>query len=1106
MNRTRLTAIAAVCAVALTGAMTGPASAGTPGRTDPAGAEPSPAAPDGTPHRVITIITGDRVRVDAQGNPAGVERAKGRGHIPVSIRTSRKHTYVVPRDAQRLITEGKLDERLFDITELSRPESLRAHRDGLKVIVGYRGSPGKSARAGVRSTGDVEVRRSLKTLNADAVTAPDKQSAALWDTLTRADAGGTRAVAAGVDRIWLDATRRAVLDRSTGQIGAPAAWAAGHDGTGVRIAVLDSGIDTAHPDLKGQVIGEQNFSSSPDARDRHGHGTHVASIAAGTGAKSGGKYKGVAPGAKLLNAKVIGDHGWGDESAILAGIDWAVAQGADVINLSLGGWDTPELDPLETQINKVSADRGVLFAVAAGNDGPQDGTVTSPGSAQAALTVGSVDADDRLAKSSGRGRGIGAGDIKPDVTGPGEDITAASASGSTLEDETGENPEGYLTLSGTSMAAPHAAGAAALLKQKNPAWQAGELKGVLTGSTRPGPYTVHQQGTGRIAVDRAIGQSVVSEPVSLTFGTQSWPHADDTPVTRKVTYRNLGKADVTLDVAVTATGPAGRPAPEGFFTPDVRKLTVPAGGTASVGITADTRLGGTADGTYSGTVLAGGAGQSVRTAIAVDREVESHDLTVNHIGRNGSAHASPYTVLKAVTGPYQGLGTVLDVPASGTASIRVPKGSYALDSESFDPGTGATDFVIQPRLDIAGVTKVTVDARTTKPFSVTLPKPGAEMVNGMMKYKVGTGEASASGLFFIALYPSFRTAHLGPPVTDGSLSQSWASSWGRDAPSQYEIAFGGRTQRVSTGVTRTYAQSDLARVDIDLSVLGEGRRGLITTRAVMTDSDLNFTASSFPYPAPGVRTVWMSESPGVRWETGYASDSTYHKRGEPKKYRAGKSYRETFGTAVFGPAIGKQTGLFRDGDRIRGDLSLFADGKGHPGDVAYASGRTTLHRNGTKIGEYRRPLNRWATLSAPAGEAQYTLTTSADRGTAPGTVASRTEASWTFRSDTTASRVKLPVSTVRFAAAVGLDSTAPAGRTQSFPLVVQGAAAHGNLMSLSAQVSYDRGATWQRLPVKKGRVTVRNPAKGEGISFRAEFSDKQGNKGTVSLIDAYLGK
>ncbi|MFB9511642.1 S8 family serine peptidase, partial [Streptomyces aurantiacus] len=107
--------------------------------------------------------------------------------------------------------------------------------------------------------------------------------------------------------------------KSVKQIGADKAWAAGYDGKGVKIAVLDTGVDTTHPDLKEQVVGEKNFSAAPDASDKDGHGTHVASTAAGTGAK----YKGVAPGAKLLNGKVLDDNGFGDDSGILAGMEWA---------------------------------------------------------------------------------------------------------------------------------------------------------------------------------------------------------------------------------------------------------------------------------------------------------------------------------------------------------------------------------------------------------------------------------------------------------------------------------------------------------------------------------------------------------------------------------------------------------------------------------------------------------------------------------------------------------------------------------------------------------------------------------------------------------------
>lgn len=370
--------------------MTSPASAQNDGRDTVSPVATKNPATGGRAVHTVVLITGDRVLVDSKGRVGGIERDKGREDIPFFTEVHNGRTHVVPRDARRLIADGTLDRRLFDITGLIQPESRKAHRAGLKVIVGYRGESAKSARTEVRSSDGTTVRRTLSVLGADAVTSATDSTGALWDALTRPRTDGSAAMTAGIARIWLDGVRKASLDSSTGQVGAPAAWARSFDGTGVKIAVADSGIDAAHPDLAGRVVAERNFSGSPDARDRVGHGTHVASIAAGTGAKDA-RFKGVAPGAQLINAKVLDDRGEGLDSGVIAGIDWAVAQGADIINLSLGGPDTAGIDPLEAHVNKVSAEKGVLFAVAAGNAGPGRGTVASPGSADAALTVGAVE-------------------------------------------------------------------------------------------------------------------------------------------------------------------------------------------------------------------------------------------------------------------------------------------------------------------------------------------------------------------------------------------------------------------------------------------------------------------------------------------------------------------------------------------------------------------------------------------------------------------------------------------------------------------------------------------------------------------------------------------
>ena len=312
----------------------------------------------------------------------------------------------------------------------------------------------------------------------------------------------------------------------------------------------------------------------------------MASTIAGSGAASGGKYRGVAPDATLLDGKVCEDNGCAD-SAILAGMQWAaVEKQAAVVNLSLGGSDTPEVDPLEEAVQTLTAQTGTLFVIAAGNDGT-DGSVGSPGTADAALAVGAVDRDDELADFSSRGPRVGDDALKPDITAPGVDIVAARSADGDIGDPVGEQ---YVTLSGTSMATPHVAGSAALLAQQHPGWRAGQLKATLMAAAKPHPdQTAYQQGAGRVDVARAITQQVTSDPVSVSFGRALWPHGDDTPITRTVTWRNGGPAPVTLDLTVEGAARAGprRPACSPRRQPDHR----PGGRHGRTTVTADTRLG-----------------------------------------------------------------------------------------------------------------------------------------------------------------------------------------------------------------------------------------------------------------------------------------------------------------------------------------------------------------------------------------------------------------------------------------------------------------------------------------------------------------------------------
>ncbi len=149
---------------------------------------------------------------------------------------------------------------------------------------------------------------------------------------------------------------------SAGQIGATAAWGEGLQGTGVRVAILDTGVDGAHPELLGRVILAQNFTEGGSS-DVFGHGTHVAGIVAGQGVADfdGNRVAGVSFAADLLIGKVCSDDGWCLESDIAAGLEWAVGHGARVVNLSLGGGtfgDHCDNDPLAREVNW-AADQGV---------------------------------------------------------------------------------------------------------------------------------------------------------------------------------------------------------------------------------------------------------------------------------------------------------------------------------------------------------------------------------------------------------------------------------------------------------------------------------------------------------------------------------------------------------------------------------------------------------------------------------------------------------------------------------------------------------------------------------------------------------------------------
>ena len=179
-----------------------------------------------------------------------------------------------------------------------------------------------------------------------------------------------------------------------------------------------------------------------------------------------------------------------------------------------------------------------------------------------------------LAYFSSTGPRIGDAGLKPDLTAPGNDILAARSSHSS------EGSGYYTTMSGTSMATPHVAGAAAILAQRHPAWSGARIKDALVSAAHGlDGYTPYQVGTGRLDIPAALGD--VQATGSANLGFYPWPHVSDQPKTRTVTFHNDGADPVTLDLAADVHDAGGTPAPDGAITLSADQVVVPAGDTAS---------------------------------------------------------------------------------------------------------------------------------------------------------------------------------------------------------------------------------------------------------------------------------------------------------------------------------------------------------------------------------------------------------------------------------------------------------------------------------------------------------------------------------------------
>ena len=385
-----------------------------------------------------------------------------------------------------------------------------------------------SGKPQAATTAGTSIARVIVQERADAGAAPERAVARLGGTVTRAlpiVAGFAATVPAaavaeltrtpGVRAVTPDEKLRVQATPASGTIRsvyprtirADALWKRGTTGSGVTVALVDTGVANVADlngklvevtdDMTGQTAPCENLSGELNCDDAYGHGTFIAGLIAGSGVSSAGKWKGAAPGARILSVKIAGKDGAADVSNVLAALQWVVSfkdkYGIRVLNLSLGtdSTQTYRHDPINYAVER-AWDAGIAVVVAASNPGPDPRTISKPGDDPFVITVGATDdrgtaslSDDVLPDFSSRGPTPADGLAKPDLVAPGAHLVSLRAPGSAVDAEFPNYVDAsYRQGSGTSMATGVVSGVVALMLQANPTMTPDRVKYALRATAR----------------------------------------------------------------------------------------------------------------------------------------------------------------------------------------------------------------------------------------------------------------------------------------------------------------------------------------------------------------------------------------------------------------------------------------------------------------------------------------------------------------------------------------------------------------------------------------------------------------------------------------------
>ncbi|MEV6243380.1 S8 family serine peptidase [Lentzea sp. NPDC051838] len=936
--------------------------------------------------------------VTQQGKPPAVviKPAPGRERMPFLQRVDEGRVSVIPFDAQQLVLNGVLDKKLFDVTSPPR-----------KLLIRYTDQRITSA----------------------------KLTDTMWQQLNP-QAPNQASSLPGIAKISPDRVFTPFDAQSTPQIKAPKAWQRGLTAKGVKVAILDTGVDQNHPDLAGRLKATKSFTEDNDVTDVVGHGTHVAGIVAGKGPEPG-----VAPDADLLIGKVCEPYGC-EESAIIAGMRWAAEQGAKIVNLSLGGEATDGTDELSQELNTLSAKYNMLFVVAAGNEGRTE-SVSSPAAADAALAVASVTKDNQLSYFSSRGPRID-GAVKPEISAPGYAIAAARAAGTDMGYPINDR---HTVASGTSMATPHVTGAAAILAGQHPDWSPSRLKAALTNTADAINATTFEGGTGVANLDRATKTQLTAEPATLKLGTGT------------VTYRN----DSAQKIKLTISKPANVEA-------DHTTVEVPAKGTATATFKATTPGAGDV-------IIARDNNNVLRTAISTQQKTEATGrIKVQSIARDGAPNGTGgYGFLIAMANHTNKKMYAGGIGNGHALQGEVPQGRYTVFSWVPSPIEGRPPWEPSQTLVAQDVTvgpdgaEVTLDARRGDKLEAT--------VNGAKGTgNIGTSLGTANGSAFAS---QGTEVYVAPGSANGMIYtgvQFVRNAKGSTCDTNM-CAIAASSENALTATFPDVKDADLARTTATVGKPEAPGEWITFTEHPLSTPPPGDAAEGLTFP--GKHTTYYHSTGEIEWWSGQVQDQAVLQAQTWRQLTNGKTYDEKWSHGAYGPSVSSTT-MRRNGNIITANTALLSDST--PGHYGFAGdqgveGRTELTRDGKLVNGINHPDG--GTFQVPPGKARYRLEATTKT----------VQAAWEFD----AKEGPLPLTAVRFDDRDGgsipfrLDKTTTAGRTKK--LTVDVSYDDGKTWKPASYVLFgDRGVL---LSVKPGpislktRVTDVNGNSGEQTLIRA---------------------